>query len=53
VLCITGNGLKTTDVFAGKYESEEPIRPKIAEFETYLQRTLETADKNIPETVEA
>ena len=53
MLCITGNGLKTTDVFAGKYESEEPIRPKIAEFETYLQRTLETADKNIPETVEA
>lgn len=53
VLCITGNGLKTTDVLAGKYEAEEPIRPKIAEFETYLQRTLETAEKNIPEIVEA
>src|SRR5579863_138430 len=37
VLCITGNGLKTTDVLAGKYEAEEPIRPKLAEFETFLQ----------------
>jgi threonine synthase len=51
VLCITGNGLKTTDVLAGKYELEEPIRPKLAEFETFLQRTLETAE--FPETVEA
>ncbi len=49
VLCITGNGLKTTDVLAGKYEVEEPIRPKVAEFESLLQRTLET----FPETVEA
>jgi threonine synthase len=51
VLCITGNGLKTTDVLAGKYEVEEPIRPKVAEFETFLQRTLETAQ--FPETVGA
>jgi threonine synthase len=49
VLCITGNGLKTTDVLAGKYEAEEPIRPKLAEFETFLQRTLEIAEKRIPE----
>src|ERR1700685_425040 len=42
VLCITGNGLKTTDVLAGKYEVEEPIRPKVTEFESLLQRTLET-----------
>src|SRR5260370_7731573 len=33
VLCITGNGLKTTDVLADKYELEEPIAPKMAEFE--------------------
>ncbi len=26
VLCITGNGLKTTDALAGKYEVEEPDR---------------------------
>src|ERR1700730_3657442 len=53
VLCITGNGLKTTDVLAGKYEAEEAIRPKLTEFEAYLQRTLEITEKNIPETVEA
>jgi threonine synthase len=48
VLCITGNGLKTTDVLAGKYEVEEPIRPKVADFETFLQRTLETAEFPVP-----
>jgi threonine synthase len=36
VLCITGNGLKTTDVLADKYEAETPISPKLAEFEAYL-----------------
>jgi threonine synthase len=41
VLCITGNGLKTTDVLAGVYEIETPIAPKLAEFEKYLQETLE------------
>jgi threonine synthase len=41
VLCITGNGLKTTDALAGRYEIAEPIAPKIAAFETYLQSALE------------
>jgi len=41
VLCITGNGLKTTDVLAGVYETERPIAPKLTEFERYLQQTLE------------
>jgi threonine synthase len=36
VLCITGNGLKTTDVLADKYQAETPIAPKLAEFEAYL-----------------
>jgi threonine synthase len=36
VLCITGNGLKTTDVLADKYQAEVPIAPKLAEFEAYL-----------------
>jgi threonine synthase len=36
VLCITGNGLKTTDVLADKYQAEIPIAPKLAEFEAYL-----------------
>jgi threonine synthase len=41
VLCITGNGLKTTDVLAGVYEAERPIAPKLAEFESYLRQTLD------------
>jgi threonine synthase len=44
VLCITGNGLKTTDVLAGVYETELPIVPKLAEFERYLQRTLSPSE---------
>jgi threonine synthase len=48
VLCITGNGLKTTDALAGEYTAETAIAPKLAEFERYLDNTLD-----IPETVEA
>jgi threonine synthase len=44
VLCITGNGLKTTDVLAGVYEVERPIAPKLAEFEKYLNETLDTVE---------
>src|SRR5271156_4599427 len=43
VLCITGNGLKTTDVLAGVYPAERAIAPKLAEFENYLQ-TLDVAE---------
>ena len=39
VLCITGNGLKTTDVLSGQFEAVEPIPPKFAEFEALLERT--------------
>jgi threonine synthase len=49
VLCITGNGLKTTDALAGKYELEEPIAPKVVEFEKYLERTPDAAEQNVPE----
>jgi len=41
VLCITGNGLKTTDVLAGEYETEQPIVPKLAEFEKLLASEVE------------
>jgi threonine synthase len=44
VLCITGNGLKTTDVLAGIYEEERAITPKLAEFERYLEETLDTVE---------
>jgi threonine synthase len=53
VLCITGNGLKTTDVLVGKYQTEEAIPPKIAEFDKYLDRSLDVPQTAIPETVEA
>ena len=41
VLCITGNGLKTTDALVGRLEADEPIAPKITAFENYLQNTLD------------
>lgn len=44
VLCITGNGLKTTDVLAGVYEEERPIPPKLVEFEHYLQEAVGTVE---------
>jgi len=53
VLCITGNGLKTTDVLAGKYAAEEPIRARLADFESFLQRVREIPANQIPEAVEA
>ena len=43
-VCVTGNGLKTTDVLAGVYQTERPIAPKLSEFETYLQQTLDVDD---------
>ena len=46
MLCITGNGLKTTDVLTGQYETAVPIAPKLAEFEAYLSKALE-----LPEAV--
>jgi threonine synthase len=42
VLCITGNGLKTTDVLQNQYAAEAAIAPKIAEFDKYLERVLES-----------
>ena len=38
VLCITGNGLKTTDALAGRLETVKPIAPRLAAFEEFLQR---------------
>jgi threonine synthase len=51
VLCITGNGLKTTDVLAGVYQTERPIAPKLTEFEAYLQQTLSPSE--IPGVISA
>src|SRR6201997_495770 len=43
VTCITGNGLKTTDVLAGAYETEKAIRPRLADFENFVEE--HTADE--------
>jgi threonine synthase len=43
VLCITGNGLKTTDALADCFEASDPIAPRLAAFEEYLERHLEKA----------
>jgi threonine synthase len=44
ILCITGNGLKTTDALAGEYELEAPIAPKLSEFQAYLGKQLDIAE---------
>jgi threonine synthase len=43
VLCITGNGLKTTDALEGRFETSEPLAPKLAAFEEFLERELQGA----------
>jgi threonine synthase len=54
-LCITGNGLRTTDVLTGVFQEERAIAPKLAEFEKYLQQTLDLAEvaKEVAATVGA
>src|ERR1700752_392580 len=37
VTCITGNGLKTTDVLAGAYDQGEAIRPRLTDFENFVE----------------
>jgi len=39
VVCITGNGLKTTDVLANRYDraTSPAIRPRLADFEAYFR----------------
>src|SRR6195952_4770507 len=37
VVCITGNGLKTTDVLQGRFETAVPVRPRLAAFNEYIR----------------
>jgi len=53
VLCITGNGLKTTDVLANAYEAETPIAPKLSEFEAYIATKAASLPEAVAETVAA
>jgi threonine synthase len=43
VTCITGNGLKTTDVLTGHYAEERAVRPRLADFDAYLRELDSTA----------
>ncbi|PYU76976.1 MAG: threonine synthase [Acidobacteria bacterium] len=43
VVCITGNGLKTTDAIAAEFPSTEAIAPRLEAFEAYLDAQLGTA----------
>jgi len=43
VVCITGNGLKTTDAIVADYPATEAIAPKLEAFEAYLDGQLAAA----------
>ena len=47
VICITGNGLKTTDALTGRYEEERAIRPRLADFDAYLRELDRTAEPEL------
>jgi len=40
VVCVTGNGLKTTDAITAEYPSAEAIAPRLDAFEAYLDAQL-------------
>ncbi len=40
VICITGNGLKTTDAIAAEFPATEAIAPRLEAFEAYLDAQL-------------
>jgi threonine synthase len=44
IVCITGNGLKTTDALQGKYAKERAVKPRLAEFAEYLNE-LDISEK--------
>jgi threonine synthase len=37
VVCITGNGLKTTDALQGCYAQERAVKPRLASFDEYIR----------------
>ena len=43
VVCITGNGLKTTDAIAAEFPAAEAIAPRLDAFEAYLEAQLPAA----------
>jgi threonine synthase len=54
VICITGNGLKTTDALIGRYDLGQAIRPRLADFDAYLRSLDPKLDgETVPELVAA
>jgi threonine synthase len=45
VTCITGNGLKTTDCLNGAYDRSQAIRPRIGDFEAFVEEHNESGPK--------
>lgn len=37
VICITGNGLKTTDALVDRYDAGIAVKPRLSEFDTYIR----------------
>ena len=42
VICITGNGLKTTDALVGRYSEERAVKPRLEAFDTYIREVEES-----------
>jgi threonine synthase len=49
VVCITGNGLKTTDALEGRFASEPAVKPRLAAFDEYI-RSVDPSFANAHET---
>src|SRR6202171_2828808 len=47
VVCITGNGLKTTDALVGEYPLGEAIAPKIEAFEALMDAQFATSGRGV------
>jgi threonine synthase len=43
VICVTGNGLKTTDAIADRFELPEAIAPRLADFERAIAGSFQVA----------
>ena len=43
VLCITGNGLKTTDALADRMTLDAPLEPRMAAFEKFMGAAMVAA----------
>lgn len=48
IICNTGNGLKTTESLAGRFELGEPIPPRLADFERAMASAFAAATAGLP-----